>query len=102
VEAQKAAIFYTRIVSEASESSIASSLSPEPQLDSQVGDDEETITVEPLLETLEQAVVSADGQQSILQCCSWHAATAIKRRLVHRGYRKEKREEIETRLWRCI
>jgi hypothetical protein len=101
VEAQKAATFYTRIVVEASESSI-SSPSPEPQLDSQVGDDEETITVEHSLETLEQTVVSADGQQSILQCCSWHAATAIKRRLIHRGYRKEKREEIETRLWRWI
>jgi hypothetical protein len=34
VEARKAAIFYTRIVAEASESPIASSLSPEPQLDS--------------------------------------------------------------------
>lgn len=34
------------------------------------------------------------GDIVILQRCEWHAVEAIKKRLIHKGYSKEKRNEL--------
>ena len=38
----------------------------------------------------------------ILQHCTWHAAEAIKRRLIHSGYKKECRNKIVDLIWKWI
>ena len=38
----------------------------------------------------------------ILQYCTWHAAEAIKRKLVYSGYKKERRNKIVDLIWEWI
>ena len=38
----------------------------------------------------------------ILQFCEWHAAEAIKRRLIAKGYQKERRDELVDLIWKWI
>jgi hypothetical protein len=54
------------------------------------------------IKNIEHVVVSSNGQETRLQYCTWHVASAIKRRLIHRGYTKAKREKIVTYLWQWI
>jgi hypothetical protein len=38
----------------------------------------------------------------LLQYCTWHAAEAIKRKLVHIGYKKQRRNKIIDLIWEWI
>jgi hypothetical protein len=38
----------------------------------------------------------------VLQYCTWHAAEAIKRKLIHSGYKKEHRNKIVDLIWKWI
>ena len=38
----------------------------------------------------------------ILQFCTWHGAEAIKRKLIAKGYTKERREELLHLIWAWI
>ena len=60
--------------------------------------DSQTIVVDWVANT-ETTVLAPDGGQVMLQRCQWHAAEAIKRRLIRKGYKKEKRDELVTLMW---
>jgi len=38
----------------------------------------------------------------ILQRCEWHAAEAIKKKLIKKGYKKERRDKVVDLLWKWI
>jgi hypothetical protein len=63
--------------------------------------DSQTIVVDWVAST-EDTLMAPDGGQVILQRCQWHAAEAIKRRLIKKGYKKEKRDELVTLMWSWI
>ena len=63
--------------------------------------DSQTIIVDWVSET-EVYVRGHDRRQIILQRCEWHAVEAIKKQLIHRGYKKERRDKIINLIWRWI
>ena len=51
---------------------------------------------------VEPTVVTINQEKAILQYCTWHGAEAIKRRLIAKGYTKERREDINNLIWEWI
>jgi hypothetical protein len=48
------------------------------------------------------SVLSINQERVILQFCTWHAAEAIKRRLIAKEYTKERREKLNHLIWDWI
>ena len=70
---------------------------PDYELDSQ------TIVVDTDWPRAVLPTVQGVGQtEVILQYCTWHAVEAIKRKLVHSGYQKERRNKIINLIWKWI
>ena len=72
---------------------------PEYELDSQ------TIIVDSDLDwvkAVQPTVIGVNATAVILQFCTWHAAEAIKRKLIASGYRKERRNQIVDLIWKWI
>ena len=46
--------------------------------------------------------LNAVGSEVKLQLCSWHAAEAVKRRLIVEGYSSEMRSELTNLIWGWI
>jgi hypothetical protein len=63
--------------------------------------DSQTIIVDWVAE-VEDTVRSFDGSEIFLQRCEWHAAEAIKKNLIKKGYRKARRDEIVGMIWNWI
>ncbi|KAL2043479.1 hypothetical protein N7G274_003786 [Stereocaulon virgatum] len=42
------------------------------------------------------------GSSLFLQLCNWHAAEAIKKRLIREGYSKDNRDEPVDKIWKWI
>ncbi len=73
---------------------IAPTTRPDYELDSQ------TIVVNTDWPRAVLPTVQGVGQtEVILQYCTWHAIEAIKRKLVHIGYQKERRNKIINLIW---
>jgi hypothetical protein len=43
-----------------------------------------------------------NGSNMLLQRCEWHGASAIRRRLIHNGYKKERRGVLMNKIWEWI
>ena len=72
---------------------------PEYELDSQtiiVGSDLDWV------KAVQPTVIGVNATVVILQFCTWHAAEAIKRKLIASGYRKERRNKIVDLIWKWI
>jgi hypothetical protein len=72
---------------------------PEYELDSQtiiVANDPDWVRAVP------PTVVGLHDTDVILQYCTWHAAEAIKRKLIASGYQKERRKELVDLIWKWI
>ena len=63
--------------------------------------DSQTIIVD-WVRDVEPIVVGPHLDTIILQFCEWHAAQAIQRRLIAKGYRKERRDELVNIIWSWI
>jgi hypothetical protein len=63
--------------------------------------DSQTIIVD-WVRDVEPIVVGPHLNTIILQFCEWHAAQAIQRRLIAKGYRKERRDELVDMIWSWI
>jgi hypothetical protein len=65
--------------------------------------DSQTIIVDTdWVRAVEPTVVTINQEKAILQYCTWHGAEAIKRRLIAKGYTKERREDINNLIWEWI
>ena len=65
--------------------------------------DSQTIVVNTdWVRAVEPTVATINQESAILQYCTWHAAEAIKRRLIAKGYPKERREAINNLIWQWI
>jgi hypothetical protein len=66
--------------------------------------DSQTIVVDctDLIATLEDTAPAHDGSRIKLQYCEWHASEAIKKRLIRKGYSKEKRDALVDLIWKYI
>ena len=54
-------------------------------------------------ENLNQSTMKAGEERCVLQLCTWHAAEAIKKRLIKAGkYPQEVRKKLETLIWDYI
>jgi hypothetical protein len=51
---------------------------------------------------VEPMVIGPNQESVILQFCTWHGAEAIKRRLIEKGYSKERREQLNHLIWAWI
>ena len=51
---------------------------------------------------VEPTVIGINQERVILQFCTWHGVEAIKRRLIAKGYTKERREDINNLIWEWI
>ena len=70
---------------------------PDFELDSQ------TIIVDnDWVRAVEPSVVGVNQETVILQFCDWHAAEAIKRRLITKGYSREHRDDLVNLIWAWI
>jgi hypothetical protein len=63
--------------------------------------DSQTIVVDWVAD-VEPTVHTHDGNLMILQRCEWHAAEAIKKKLIKKGYKKERRDKVVDLLWKWI
>src|SRR6266487_2143327 len=65
--------------------------------------DSQTIIVDTdWVRAVEPTVVTINQEKAILQFCTWHGAEAIKRRLITKGYTKERRDNINNLIWEWI
>jgi hypothetical protein len=65
--------------------------------------DSQTIIVDTdWVRAVEPTVIGINQERVILQFCTWHGAEAIKRRLIAKGYTKERREDINNLIWEWI
>jgi hypothetical protein len=65
--------------------------------------DSQTIIVDTdWVRAVEPTVIGINQERVILQFCTWHGAEAIKRRLIAKGYTKERREDINNLIWKWI
>jgi len=65
--------------------------------------DSQTIIIDTdWVRAVEPTVVTVNQESAILQYCTWHGAEAIKRRLIAKGYTKERREAINNLIWQWI
>jgi hypothetical protein len=75
-------------------------LQPEPRLD---GPDSQTIIVDSdPIRAIQPTLIGVNNEKVVLQFCTWHAAEAIKRKLISKGYKKEHREELNNLIWKWI
>ena len=63
--------------------------------------DSQTIIVDWVAE-VPKTVKGHDGCQIFLQRCEWHAAEAIKKKLIKTGYKKRERDELVDLIWTWI
>jgi hypothetical protein len=63
--------------------------------------DSQTIIVDWVADVPE-TVQGHDGYQMFLQRCEWHAAEAIKKKLIKTGYKKEERDTLVDLIWTWI
>ena len=63
--------------------------------------DSQTIVVDWVAD-VEPTVHTHDGNLMILQHCEWHGAEAIKKKLIKKGYKKERRDKVVDLLWKWI
>jgi hypothetical protein len=63
--------------------------------------DSQTIIVDWVAQ-VEETAPAHDGSRIILQRCEWHAVEAIKKKLIKKGYSKEKREKLVDLIWKYI
>jgi hypothetical protein len=71
---------------------------PSPSLEAVPAD---TIVVDWVAQT-EEFLMIGRGDIVILQRCEWHAVEAIKKRLIHKGYSKDKRNELVDLIWKWV
>ena len=65
--------------------------------------DSQTIIVDTdWVRAVEPMVVGVNQEAVILQFCDWHAAEAIKRKLIAKGYGKERRDDLINLMWAWI
>ena len=65
--------------------------------------DSQTIVVDTdWVRAVEPTVIGINQESVILQFCTWHGAEAIKRRLIAKGYTKERREQLNHLIWAWI
>ncbi|RFU25262.1 hypothetical protein B7463_g11084, partial [Scytalidium lignicola] len=65
--------------------------------------DSQTIIVDiDWVRTVNPTVLGINQESVILQFCTWHAAEAIKRKLIAKGYTKERREKLNRLIWDWI
>lgn len=63
----------------------------------------QTITVDTdWVRAVDPVVIGTNQESVILQFCTWHGAEAIKRRLIAKGYSKERREQLNHLIWAWI
>jgi hypothetical protein len=65
--------------------------------------DSQTIIIDTdWVRAVEPTVIGINQERVILQFCTWHGVEAIKRRLIAKGYTKERREDINNLIWEWI
>lgn len=65
--------------------------------------DSQTIIVDTdWVRAVKPTVLGINQERVILQLCTWHGAEAIKRRLITKGYSKERREKLNNLIWTWI
>jgi len=65
--------------------------------------DSQTIIIDnDWVRAIEPTVIGINQERVILQFCTWHGVEAIKRRLIAKGYTKERREDINNLIWEWI
>ena len=65
--------------------------------------DSQTIIVDSdWVRAVKPTIIGVNQIPVILQFCEWHAAEAIKRRLIAKGYKKESRDELIDLIWKWI